>query len=149
MSVTKAVGRLTLWALVVYLFIKGALVLVPRKFVLAISALVAALVHVCSGPATPTSSDGGGSLEERGQGNLVGVSEGNERPEGCVSLTALDHAQVLGVDAGLLRGFLLGQPLLLSNRPKTQPEPLLGLDDGSLDGRPAPDLGRSVRAIGR
>jgi hypothetical protein len=44
---------MTLWALVVYLFIKGALVLVPRKLVLAVSALIAALVHVCCGSEAP------------------------------------------------------------------------------------------------
>lgn len=49
MSIGKAAGRRTLFALVVYLFVKGALIVVPRNMVAAISALVAALVHVCCG----------------------------------------------------------------------------------------------------
>lgn len=55
MSVSKSVGRCTLFALVVYLFVKGALIVVPRNMVAAISALVAALVHACSGTDEPAS----------------------------------------------------------------------------------------------
>lgn len=49
MSISKSVGRCTLFALVVYLFVKGALIVVPRNMVAAVSALVAALVHACCG----------------------------------------------------------------------------------------------------
>lgn len=50
MSITKSVGRCTLFALVVYLFVKGALIVVPRKMVAAASALVATMVHACCRP---------------------------------------------------------------------------------------------------
>lgn len=55
MSISKSVGRCTLFALVVYLFVKGALIVVPGKMVAAVSALVAALVHACCGSEVPAS----------------------------------------------------------------------------------------------
>lgn len=57
MSISKSVGRCTLLALVVYLFVKGALIVVPRKMVAAVSTLVAALVHACCG------TDGSASMQ--------------------------------------------------------------------------------------
>jgi hypothetical protein len=147
-SITRSVGCVTLWALVVYLFVKGALVLVPRQFVLAISALIAALVHVCSGSAAP-SSDGGGTFEEGRQRDLVSVSEGHQCPEGSVGLAAFDHAEVLGVDGGSFGSLLLRQPLLIPHLSKAQAEPLLSPPDGSLDGGPLPDLRGAVGTVGR
>ena len=58
MSITKSVGRCTLFALVVYLFVKGALIVVPRTMVGAVSGLVAALVHACCG------TDGSASMRQ-------------------------------------------------------------------------------------
>lgn len=49
MSITKSVGRCTLFALVVYLFVRGALVLRPAQTAAALSALIAALMHACCG----------------------------------------------------------------------------------------------------
>lgn len=49
MSISKFVGRCTLLGLVVFLFVKGALVLRPRETVAALSALIAALVQACCG----------------------------------------------------------------------------------------------------
>lgn len=157
-SITKSVGCLTLWALVVYLFVKGALVLVPRKFTLAISALIAALVHLCSGsqalPASsssgaPPSADGGRALEEGHEGDLVREREGHKGAEGGVRLAAFDHAEVLGVDGGSLGGLLLRQPLLLPDRTQAEPQTLSSPLDGPLDRGPCPDLGRAMRSIGR
>lgn len=49
MSLSKFVGRCTLLGLIIYLFVKGALVLRPRETVAALSALIAALANACCG----------------------------------------------------------------------------------------------------
>ena len=162
MSITKSVGRLTLWALVIYLFVKGALAIVPRQLVAALSVLIAALVHACCGsdgavdrdhatvePAAVTSAYSGGVLEEDGERDLVRVRQGHERPEGGVGLAALDHAEVLGVDGGTFSRLLLRQPLLLPDGAKTEAETLPSALDGPLDSGARPDLGGAVRSIRR
>ncbi len=45
----KAVGSMVLLGLVIYLFVKGALVMRPKETVAALSALLAALAQACSG----------------------------------------------------------------------------------------------------
>lgn len=49
MRLSKFVGRCTILGLIVYLFVKGALVLRPKETVAALSALIAALVNACCG----------------------------------------------------------------------------------------------------
>lgn len=49
MSLSKFVGRCTILGLIIYLFVKGALVLRPRETVAALSALIAALASACCG----------------------------------------------------------------------------------------------------
>lgn len=49
MSLSKFVGRCTILGLIIYLFVKGALVLRPRETVAALSALIAALANACCG----------------------------------------------------------------------------------------------------
>lgn len=49
MSLSKFVGRCTILGLIIYLFVKGALVLRPKEIVAALSALIAALVNACCG----------------------------------------------------------------------------------------------------
>lgn len=53
MSISKFVGRCTIFGLIVWLFVRGALVLRPKETVAALSALIAALAHSCSGGDTP------------------------------------------------------------------------------------------------
>lgn len=62
MSLSKCVGRCTILGLIIYLFVKGGLVLRPRETVAALSALIAALASACSGgrssePASPGTVD--------------------------------------------------------------------------------------------
>lgn len=52
MSVSKFVGRCTILGLIIYLFVKGALVLRPRETVAALSALIAALANARCGGST-------------------------------------------------------------------------------------------------
>lgn len=58
MSLSKFVGRCTILGLIIYLFVKGALILRPRETVAALSALIAAQASACCGgtsePAPPT-----------------------------------------------------------------------------------------------
>lgn len=49
MSLSKFVGRCTILGLIVYLFVKGALILRPKDTVAALSALIAALANSCCG----------------------------------------------------------------------------------------------------
>lgn len=49
MSMSKFVGRCTILGLIVYLFVKGALVFRPKETVAALSALIAALANSCGG----------------------------------------------------------------------------------------------------
>lgn len=107
-SVTKTVGRCTLSALIVYLFVKGALVLRPAQTAAAMSALITALIRACGASTSPTSSpEDGAALEERQQGDLVSHGQGYERREGNVDPGVLDDAQVLGVKARQFGGLLL------------------------------------------
>jgi hypothetical protein len=148
MSLSKPIGRLVGVALVVYLFMKGALVLRPRETTAALSALIAALLHACCG-AGSASPDGRAALEERGQRDFVGVGQSHQAGEGDVGLAALDDAQVLRVDAGSFGCLLLGQPLGVADLTKPQAQPLPSPVDGPLDRGLAPDLRRSVGPIRR
>lgn len=49
MSISKFVGRCTILGLIIYLFVKGALVLRPKETVAALSALIAAFANTCCG----------------------------------------------------------------------------------------------------
>jgi hypothetical protein len=46
----RLLGRVTFWGFVAFLFAKGALVLRQKETVAAVSTLLAALMHACSGP---------------------------------------------------------------------------------------------------
>ncbi len=46
---TRFLGRITFWGFVAFLFAKGALVLRQKEAVAAVSTLLAALMHACSG----------------------------------------------------------------------------------------------------
>ncbi len=159
MSISRTVGHCTIFGLVVYLFIKGALVMRPRETIAALSALIAALVNGCCGSDSTragkdhearasvvviTSAEHGSPLEERRQRDLVGNRQCRERREGDVDPAILDHAQVLGVQTGKFGGALLGQPTLFTKLPKPQAETALGTLDGLLEGRTKPDFRRSM-----
>lgn len=138
MSISKFVGRSVLVSFVVYLFVKGALVLRPKETVAAITTLVTALVHACAGG--EPSPNHGAVLEERRERDLVGECQGNQRREGDVDAPVLDHAQVLGVKPGEFGGCFLGQIPLLPKAPELQSESALGTLDGLLETRAKPDL---------
>jgi len=89
------------------------------------------------------------TLEERGQRDLVRKRQGDQRCESHVRAATLNHTEMLAVNSGALRGQLLREPLLLADRPQTEPESLPRALDGALDRRSRPDLGRAVRAIRR
>lgn len=131
MSFSKFVGRCTILGLVVFLFVKGALVVRPKQTIAALSALIAALVQACCGsvPSDP-SSQNGAALEERRERDLVGDRQGGERGEGDVHRAVFDDAQVLGVEPGDLGGLLLGQLPLLAELPKAKSKASLGALDG-------------------
>lgn len=132
MSFSKFVGRCTLLGLVVFLFVKGALVLRPKETIAALSALIAALVHACCGAssAPEPSAQNRAALEERRERDLVGDRQSGEGREGDVHRTVFDDAQVLGVEPGDLGSLFLGQFSLLAELPKTKPKATLGAFDG-------------------
>jgi hypothetical protein len=133
--------------LVIYLFVKGALVMRPRETVTALTTLIAALVQSCCGSAPTTSSPrDGASLEERRQGDLVRDGQRDERGERHVDAAVLDDAQVLGVKPGQFGGLLLRQSSLFAKLSKPQPKPALRPLDRFLKGRPESDLGGTVLA---
>jgi len=136
--VSKFVGRSVLVAFVLYLFVKGALVLRPKDTTAALTALIAALVHACS-PGAP-SADDRAAIEESRKGDLVGECQSHQRGEGDVDRPVFDDAQVLGVKPGEFGGSFLGQVPLFTNLPQTKPEPSLGAFDGLLKTRAKPDL---------
>jgi hypothetical protein len=138
-SISKSVGRLVLLGVVGYLFAKGALVLRPRETVAALSALIGAMVHACSGAAS-ASPDGRAALEERRQGELEGECQRHQRGEGDVDAAVLDDAQVLCVQSGEFGGLLLGQSALLTKLSKSQAETALGTFDRLPQGRAKPNL---------
>ena len=141
MSISKAVGRLVLVGLVIFLFIKGALVLRPKETMAALSALIAALVHACCGPSTNSSSaQNGAALEERREGELVRHRQGDQRGEGDVHPSVLDHAEVLRMQAGQFGGFFLRQLALFPELPKSESETLLSGSYRLLEGRAKSDL---------
>lgn len=143
MSFSKCVGRCTLLGLVVFLFVKGALVLRPRETVAALSALIAALVQACCGAssASEPSSQNRAAVEERRERDLVGDRQSGERGECDVHRSVLDDAEVLGVKPGDLGGLLLGQLPLLAELPKTKPKATLGALDGRDERRTKLHLG--------
>jgi hypothetical protein len=137
MSITKAVGRLVVWGLIVYLFAKGALVLRPRETAAAMCAIVGALAHShcvvedamappadVRPPATPsptTSADRGGVLEKRRERHFVGEGQGDQCPKRGVTATPFDDPKMLGVNSRPFGGLLLGQTFLIADGAKPKP----------------------------
>jgi len=155
----RGLGRMVFWGVVVFLFVKRALVLRPRETIAALSALISALVNACCGIDSTravehhdesaafsviTSANYGRPFEERGERDLVGDRQCRERREGDVDPAILDHAQVLGVKPGKFSGILLGQLPLFAELSKPQTETALCTFDWLLKGRAQPDLRRSM-----
>lgn len=131
----RAIGSAVVLGFVIYLFVKGALVMRPRETISALSALLAALVHACSGStSTAPSLQDRAPLEESRERDLVRDRQGDEGGEGHVDPGVLDHAEVLGVQSGQLGGILLGQLPFLPELPKPKAETALGCFYGLLEG---------------
>jgi hypothetical protein len=140
-SMTKAIGSMVLLGIVIYLFVRGALVMRQRETVTALSGLIAALAQACCGSAPATSLPGDSTpLEERRERDLVRDRQRDERREGHVHAAVLDDAQVLGVKAGDLRRLLLGKAAFVAKPSEPQPEPPLRPLDRLLKGRAESDL---------
>lgn len=143
MSFSKFVGRCTLLGLVVFLFVKGALVLRPKETIAALSALIAALLHACCGAssAPEPSSQNRAALEERRERDLVRHRERDERSERRVRLARLQDADVLRVQSCDLGSLFLRQLTLLSELPKSKSKPALRSLEGRRQHGASPDLG--------
>lgn len=137
----KSIGTLVLVSLVVYLFATGAVVMRPKEMVTALSALIAGIVNAgCGAHKTTASSQDWAALEERRQGDLVSNRESHEGRERHVDPGVLDHAEVLGVQAGQFGGSFLGQLSLFPEVPKAQAESTLGRLDRLPQPRAKPGL---------
>ena len=138
----KKVGGLVLTVLVIYLFIRGALVMRPKEMVGALSTLIAFLVNACSGlpqgDTSPASPQHRTALEERRERDPVGNCQGHEGRESNVDPGVLDHAQVLGVEPGKFCGLLLSKLSFFPNLAEPQAETLCGPFDRLPEGRPQP-----------